>query len=197
MVGYGDLDAYGFHTIECLQAMVERRAGGETGVKRVELLSGEAVWRWRESAGAWSRPLLEAALARCPKPPQGALEQVARNPALFLIDYNDGLRSVCYMLDGAVSNWAFAGRRRDASQIESCRFGLSEKNRPLPHFDGLVYCIEQLFHTGKPMYPVERTLLTTGTLAFLFESKRTGKAVETPELQITYKTPEPSFFQRS
>lgn len=198
MVGYGDLDAYGFHTIECLQAMVERRAGGETGVRRVELLSGEAVWRWRESgAGAWTRPLLEAALARCLKRPQGALEQVTRNPALFLIDYNDGLRSVCYMLDGAVSNWAFAGRRRDASQIESCRFGPSQESRPLPHFDGLAYCIEQLFHMGKPMYPVERTLLTTGTLAFLFESKRAGKAVETPELKITYKAAEPSFFQRS
>jgi hypothetical protein len=61
----------------------------------------------------------------------------------------------------------------------------------------LVYCIEQLFLTGKPMYPVERTLLTTGTLAFLFESKRAGMAIETPELKIAYKAPERSFFQRS
>jgi hypothetical protein len=198
MIGYGDLDAYGFHTIECLQAMVERRAGGETGVRRVELLSGEAVWRWRDSgAGAWTKPLLDAALARCLKRPQGALEQLVRNPALFLIEYNDGLRAVCYMIQGAVSNWAFAGRRKDSSEIESCRFGLGEAGRPLPHFDGLVYCIEQLFLTGKPMYPVERTLLTTGMLAFLFESKRAGKAVETPELKIAYKAPEPSFFQRS
>jgi hypothetical protein len=198
MVGYGDLDAYGFHTLECLQAMVERRAGGETGVRRVELLSGDAVWRWRDSdAGAWTRPLLENALTRCPDRPEGSIEKLARNPALFRIDYNDGFRAVCYMMQGAVSNWAFAARRKDSREVDSCRFGLPKGSRPLPHFDGLVYCIEQLFLTGKPMYPVERTLLTTGTLAFLFESKRTGKPVETPELKIVYAAPEPSFFQRS
>lgn len=197
MLGYGDLDAYGFHTIETMQTMVERRAGGESGVRRVEMIEGEAVWQWRDGAGAWSKPLFAAALDRCPRRPQGAIEQLARRPALFVIDYNDGLRAVCYMLQGAVSNWAFAGRRQGASAIDSCRFGLAEPTRPLPHFDGLVYCIEQLFLTGKPMYPVERTLLSTGTLAFLFESKRTGKAVETPELRIAYKAPEPSFFQRS
>src|SRR5262245_21871286 len=197
MIGYGDLDAYGFHTLECLQAMVERRAGGETGVRRVEFLRGETVWRWRDTnAGAWTKTLLDTALSRCPRP-QGAVEQQARNPGLFVIEYNDGLRAVCYMLQGAVSNWAFAGRRKDSSEIESCRFGLAEASRPLPHFDGLAYCIEQLFLTGKPMYPVERTLLTTGMLAFLFESKRTGMAIETPELKIAYKAPEPSFFQRS
>jgi hypothetical protein len=136
MIGYGDLDAYGFHTLECLQAMVERRAGGETGVRRVELLSGEAVWRWRDSgAGAWTKPLLEAVLARSRNRPQGAVEQLARNPGLFLIEYNDGLRAVCYMLQGAVSNWAFAGRRKDSNEIESCSFGLAEGSRPLPHFD--------------------------------------------------------------
>jgi hypothetical protein len=198
MIGYGGLDAYGFHTLECLQAMVERRAGGETGVRRVELLSGEAVWRWRDGeAGAWSRPLLESALARCRKRSPGEIERLAREPALFLIDYNDGLRAACYMLQGAVADWAFAGRRRDSAGVDSCRFGLAEATRPLPHFDGLAYCIERLFLTGKPMYPVERTLLSTGTLAFLFESKRAAKPVETPELNVVYRAPEPSFFQRS
>ena len=49
VLGYGGLDAYGFHTLESLQCMVERRAGGETGIKSVQWLEGDAVWRWRDS----------------------------------------------------------------------------------------------------------------------------------------------------
>ncbi len=197
-VGYGDLDAYGFHTLESMQCMVERRAGGETGIRFVEMLANDAVWRWRDSEdGGWSKPLLEAALERSPRRRQGQLEELVRNPALFVIEYNDGLRAACYLLNGAVSNWAFAAKRKDASAIESCAFGLPDRSRPLPHFDGLVYCIEQLFVTGKPLYPVERTLLTTGALSFLFESKKTGKRVMTPELAVTYRAPARTFFQKA
>ncbi|MEZ5366375.1 MAG: hypothetical protein R2748_29565 [Bryobacterales bacterium] len=47
-------------TLESMQCMVERRAGGETGVASVELLEGDAVWRWRDGEGKWSIPLLGA-----------------------------------------------------------------------------------------------------------------------------------------
>src|SRR5579864_6514112 len=53
-LGYSDLDAYGFHAIETLQCMTERRRGGETGVASVRCLSGKAVWDAAE-AGLWSR----------------------------------------------------------------------------------------------------------------------------------------------
>jgi hypothetical protein len=197
MIGYGDLDAYGFHTIEAMQAIIERRAGGETGVRAVELLEKEKVWNWRASgAGQWTTPLLEAALSRVPGRPAGELHQLVRDPALFVIDYNDGLRAACYLLNGAVSNWAFACRRQNAQRIDSCHIGPTERGgRPLPHFDGLVYCIEQMFVTGTPMYPVERTLLSTGILAFLFESKRKGARVDTPELNVKYRAAERSFVQ--
>jgi hypothetical protein len=76
-------------------------------------------------------------------------------------------------------------------------FGFPEKgHRALPHFDGLVHSIEEMFVSGKPFYPVERTLLTTGALAFLFESRGKGR-VETPELNIRYRAPRDTFFQRA
>jgi len=53
----------------------------------------------------------------------------------------------------------------------------------------------QMFQTGNRPYPVERTLLTTGTLAALMESAYQGhKRLETPHLNIRYTAPRDSFF---
>jgi hypothetical protein len=57
--------------------------------------------------------------------------------------------------------------------------------------------MEEMFITGKPMYPVERTLLTTCTLSLLFESRAWKRRIETPELAIAYRSPQDTYFQRS
>src|SRR5438093_9987399 len=110
-VGYGGLDAYGFHTLETLQCMVERRRGGEKGVGAVEDLEGDAVWNWRDSReGRWSAPLLAAALARGPNTKPGPPEQNATRPVLFLLEYRDGLRAAAFMLEGHASDFLFAAK---------------------------------------------------------------------------------------
>ena len=58
----GGPEAYGFHALEVLQCMVERRNGGETGVRTVQYMSGDAVWKARDE-GLWSGELAEAAVA--------------------------------------------------------------------------------------------------------------------------------------
>ena len=101
VLGYGGLDAYGFHTLESLQCMVERRAGGETGIKSVQWLEGDAVWRWRDSdEGRWSIPLLEAAFGRNRSVKEGRPEDNVKEPVAFLLEYEDGLRAAAYMLNG-------------------------------------------------------------------------------------------------
>ena len=50
--GFHMLERYGFHALEALQCQVERRAGGETGVRAVACLSGDEVWRAAD-AGRW------------------------------------------------------------------------------------------------------------------------------------------------
>jgi hypothetical protein len=196
-VGHGDIDAYGFHLLECVQCMLERRAGGETGVRSVEFLEGDAVWKWRDSdTGSWSRPLLEAALRASPGREPAPPETGGRNAVLFLIRYRDGIEAAAFMLP-RINSRTLALRIRDRAEPLSTMFGPRERTRPLPHFDGLVRCIEEMFITGKPLYPVERTLLTTGMLAFLFESKRARKPVETPALDVVYRAPRHVYFQRS
>jgi hypothetical protein len=45
-----------------------------------------------------------------------------------------------------------------------------------------------MFVTGQASWPIERTLLTTGMLAFLIDSKSDGhRRIETPELSICYR----------
>jgi hypothetical protein len=195
-VGYGGLDAYGFHTLETLQCMVERRAGGEKGITAVEALEGDEVWKWRDSReGRWSAPLLAAALARGPNTKPGRPEQNATKPVLFLLEYRDGLRAGAFMLEGHASNFLFAAKLKDRAEPVSCLFGLPG-GRALPHFDGLVHCIEEMFTTGRPVYPVERTLLTTGALDFLLEARYRKKRLETPDLKVEYRAPARAYFQR-
>ncbi len=197
-IGYGDLEAYGFHTLEAMQCMIERRAGGETGVAAVQMLSGDEVWNWSESHdGQWTKTLLEAALAcnRDTKP--GPARQSAKNPALFLVEYRDRLRAAIYMLDGYVASWLFAAKLKDRPQPVATHFGMLQAARDLPHFDGLVHCIEELFMTGKPVYPVERTLLTTGILSFLMDSRYRKRRLETPQLKVAYRAPKHAWFERA
>ena len=189
-IGYGDLEAYGFHTLEAMQCMLERRAGGETGVAAVQMLTGDEVWNQSE-------PLLEAALACNRDTRPGPPRQSAKNPALFLIEYRDGLRASVYMLNGYVSSWLFAAKLKDRPQPVATHFGMLTQTRDLPHFDGLVRCIEELFVTLKPVYPVERTLLTTGMLAFLMESRYRKRRIETPQLKVSYRAPKHAWFQRA
>lgn len=199
VLGYGDLDAYGFHTLEALQCMVERRKGGETGIRSVEWLEGDAVWAWTDRAGKWSVPLLQAALATYPVPIAGRPQENVKRPVAFVVEYRDGLHAVAYLLNGQVNNWSFACKLKGKPEPAATFFGPgpNAKQRELPHFDGLVHCAEEMFITGKPLYPVERTLLTTCTLSILFESRAWKKRIETPELAIAYRAPRDIYFQRA
>jgi hypothetical protein len=54
---------------------------------------------------------------------------------------------------------------------------------------------EALFLTGKPAYPVERTLLTSGLVAAALQSLAGGqKRLETPHLTVSYQPPRESTY---
>src|SRR3989442_9148215 len=86
-IGYGRFEGYGFHALEGLQCMAERRRGGETGVKSVQCLTGKAMWEAMD-AGRWSKELLEAGMKLVPASARGdvrALTEKTDDAGVFLV----------------------------------------------------------------------------------------------------------------
>jgi hypothetical protein len=210
MVGCGSSDPMDYHALEAMQCMVERRRGGETGIKSVQLIEGDSVWQAGEQ-GRYSKRLLEAALSRSDKimgktvedaRPQdlvgsGVLAKIVSQPAAYFIERRDGTRTTLLMLNGAVGDYTFACRLKGTEEILSTQFFLT----PTPNVTYsacLGAKIEEMFVTGKPPYPVERTLVVSGILESCLDSKVQGHArLDTPHLDVTYRAPAESQFCRA
>ena len=183
-VGHGHFEIYGFHTLEALQVMTERRLHGETGVRAVQCVEGAEAWEAVKS-GAWDRTLLDAALATMPAKGAGPIEEADAEAIVYLIEYLDGLRAAAYMSPRQVNEFAYAGKEKGQAAPVACWYELPKPQRD--HFSYLMQGAAEMMLTGKPRTPVERTLLTTGMLAALMESRANGhKRIETPHLQVTY-----------
>ena len=187
-LSFGPLEGYGYHGLEALQSIAERRSGGETGVKAVQFVSGDRVWQ----AGAQGRFDLQvfeaAAQAREAKGRfQGSLKE-ALKPVAFFIEYLDGFKAVLIHDTGAAnSEWVTAWREEGARTCQATTH-YTQEARPFGHFTFLLQGIERMIFTGKPTWPVERTLLVTGMLAAGFQSRKQDEArIETPYLSIRYR----------
>src|SRR5690606_554845 len=117
-IGYASLDAYGHHMAEILQCMVERRAGGETGVASVQGRKGNDVWAAMDS-GRISQKLVDAACANAKKRaasanainrlPSGSMRDLVKEPYAVIVQYNDGTKGVLLSLTGYFYRcWGYA-----------------------------------------------------------------------------------------
>lgn len=183
-IGHGGLDSYGCHSLDCYQCLVERRRGSERGVKWVQYLDGDAMWKVVDD-GVVPKDVLDAGLALQPK--MGNTDpRKDKRASLFLFEYLDGFMGAQFMLP-TVTKTAVALKIKGHKRPFATHF--EERAHPrYPHFAYLLKAIECMMHTGSPSYPVERTLLTSGILDRAITSRsQKGKKLMTPELTIAYQ----------
>jgi len=183
-VGYSGLDIYGFHTLEFLQCIIERRQTSTQAVRWVQSLPGSELNNLVTS-GVIQAELLRVILEVTPTRGGDLLSADPSDFDIFLIQYADGLRVPVLMLPGFASGISAVVKPVDAEPIGGL---VEERGEPYPHFAYLLKGIEQMIHTGRPAYPVERTMLTAGMLDRLLHSRHLGgRKLHTPELAIEYQ----------
>jgi len=211
-VGYGGVDSYDFHALETIQCMVERRKGGETGVKWLQAYRGEKFWQAYQE-GVWPKDLVEAALCRSHTltpsrkgfnndfPSFDDMRRLVKNPVAYRYEHADGLMSTMLLMSGLVEDFNFAASLEGRSEPFSTQMYLPMPPRRTSlanFFSPLVNNMEAMFLTGKPTCPVERTLLTTGLTAAGVESLyRDQVRYDTPHLAVRYQPTEESTFWRT
>jgi len=199
MVGPAHFDDTDFDALEAMQSMIERRKGGETGVRAVQLIEGDEVWD-AYKAGRWSRDLLSAALSRSDTPmglslldgrtqdlvASNALPQLVKDPAAYCIEYTDGTRATLLLLNGAIRDYNIAARVEGLGIISTQFFMTPVPNEV--HSACLTAKIEQMYQTRTAPYSIQRALLTTGLMEACLASKhRLNQRVETPQLNLRYR----------
>lgn len=184
VVSWGGNESYGFHAMEVLQSLAERRAGGETGVYSVQALTGPEMWAAADR-GDWPEDLLAMALQAQPRPNREHPRDVCAAPVLFVVTYRDGTKGYIAQLQDYVSTWSYAVRLNSGQRISAmCEL---DGDRPFAHFGTLTGHIENLIKTGQAPCRIERTLFTTCMIDYAMESLSGRSVVLTPRLLRSYE----------
>ncbi len=211
-LAFGGVDSYDFHALETMQCMAERRDDGESGVEWVEGLRGDAFWKAMSKgsfdAGGWSPELFEACLTRTqtlgqPRstfthwhPTAKQVREMVKEPVAYRYQHRDGTRATMLLMNGLVRDFTFAADLEGRKAPLSTLFHLP----PTPNVQysaELMGHAEDMFVSGKAGYPVERTLLVSGILAASIESMVKQKRLQTPHLDVKYKSTRKSTFARA
>jgi hypothetical protein len=180
-----------FHCVDVLQAFVERRKGGETGVKAVQCIRGPETWTWTER-NPWAGTLLESVRTRLELKP-GHFKEI-NTPNVCVVEYRDGTKAAVYSARGV--GWTYAGDI--AGQKEPTVVSMLGWPGPFDQYhasNAQPHWITETMVTGKEPFEAERLLLSTGIVAANMDSNwengrysARGRRLETPFLDMTYRS---------
>ncbi|MEI6337008.1 MAG: hypothetical protein WCQ57_00310 [Verrucomicrobiota bacterium] len=190
-VYYDSLEAYLFHSIEYIQAIIEQRVGGETGINEIVAWKDGAVWAALDR-GEFSRELLMAAGQTVSEAEGRALEQFVTSRGepvyAFQLRYRDGLKVTHLMQRDAVRKWFFAMRLKSPEQTVGAYVLTPGEKDFFPHFARLNRMIEDFFLGGSPPTEPERLYFTSMATALSMRAlAKEGSPLSTPELALTYE----------
>jgi hypothetical protein len=183
----GPFESYDFHGLEVLQAFIEARRGGETGVSHVEFLTGAPLFDAARQ-GRWSLDLARAAMLAelGDKVPDLTRPIDGVEPHGILLTLRDGGKAAVLKLGYSATRWNFACRLAEEREPRATSHYVGPwRNRCL--FMALAHAIQQFIVTRAAPYPVERTLLATGALEAAVRSRAERQRIATPHLNIAYE----------
>ena len=204
----GGFESYDFHAFDVLQSFVEGRSNTKSGVASVEFFDGDAA-RAAAAAGRWSAELFTATMnverivpvTRQTRPPLGTRPQQIREEKekvapddlsqikhAVAVTYRDGLKATILAVGSSSNRWHFGCKLQgEAKPRVTTMYNGPWGNRGL--FKGLSHAVQRFYIERREPWPAERTLLTTGLTAAAVRAKLApGKALETPELAISYSS---------
>ncbi|HKO18377.1 MAG TPA: hypothetical protein VJU82_05785 [Acidobacteriaceae bacterium] len=195
--GAGDEGAI-FHCVDVLQAFVDRRKGGETGVRSVQSIRGPETWKWVES-NPWAANLVEAVRKNFDLP-QGHFQE-GRRPNVCIVEYNDGTHAA--VISGEGVGWTYAGEiegQKDPTIVSMLGFPgpISQYHAANAHEHWLI----EMMLTGKEPFNAERLLLSTGIVNYYMDSNwengrysAVGRRIETPYMNMKYRSTHGPLFE--
>ena len=198
MVGAAPDEGAIFHCVDVLQSFVDRRKGGETGVRSVQSIRGPETWTWVERT-PWAGNLLEAVRKNFDLKP-GHFQESNR-PAVCIVEYNDGTHGA--VISGEGVGWTYAGEiegQKDPTIISMLGWpGPVSQYHAANAFD---HWLIEMMLTRKEPFNAERLLLSTGIVNHYMESNwengrysAVGRRVETPFMNMRYHSTHGPLFE--
>lgn len=180
-----------FHCIDVLQAFVERRKGGETGVKSVQSIRGAETWKW-VAQNSWVEELLDAVAKDFEL--QAGHFQKNTSANICIVSYNDGTKAA--VISGRGVGWTYAAEiegKSDPTIVSMLGwagpYDQYHASNAQPHW------ITEMMVTKKEPFNAKRLLLSTGITNHYVESNwenghfsAIGRQIETPHMNMSYTT---------
>ncbi len=190
LAGAGDEGAI-FHAIDVLQCFVERRKGGETGVRWVQSIRGPEAWEWVEQ-NPWAAKLVDS-VGKQFELNQGHFQENER-ANICIVEYNDGTKAA--VISARDVGWTWAGEIEGQNEPTIISmlgwpgpFDQYHASNSQPHW------ITEMMVTKKEPYNAERLLLSTGITNHYMDSNwengrfsPIGRRIETPFMNMTYRS---------